>query len=173
MTDISGILKPLPKEKRRDKIASEAAKIAIPRQDLYLPVDHHKRLAGIIPTSGRAMQSAAKTPILLAFDVEVLPVHTHVVRTQGGALVKQACIFKVGDDVRQDVLALQIITILRNAYKYAGLPLYLFPYGVLPTGYERGIIEVVPNAKSRAGLGEMTDAGLYEVRFFCCFLVAI
>jgi phosphatidylinositol 4-kinase A len=75
----------------------------------------------------------------------------------------QACIFKVGDDCRQDVLALQIITLLRNAYKHARLPLYLFPYGVLPTGYERGIIEVVPHARSRASLGEMADAGLYEV----------
>jgi phosphatidylinositol 4-kinase A len=148
---------------RRDKIAEEAAKIAIPREDLYLPVDVHKRLAGIIPTSGRAMQSAAKTPIMLAFEVENLPVHSHEVKSYGGSLVKQALIFKVGDDCRQDVLALQIITILRNAYKRAGIPLYLFPYGVLPTGYERGIIEVVPNAKSRAGLGEMTDAGLYEI----------
>lgn len=49
---------------------------------------------------------------------------------------------KVGDDCRQDVLALQLIAILRDVYVAAGLQLYLFPYGVLPTGYERGIIQV-------------------------------
>ena len=53
--------------------------------------------------------------------------------------------------------------LLRNAFKRAGLPLYLYPYGVLPTGYERGIIEVVPHTASRASLGETSDGGLFEV----------
>lgn len=163
VTDISGILKPVPKEKRRDAIAAEARKIVVPRDDLYLPVDVHKRLVAVVPDSGRAMQSAAKTPVLLAFEVEVLPMEAHTVQPFQGPVTRQACIFKVGDDCRQDVLALQIITLLRNAFKCAGLPLYLNPYGVLPTGYERGIIEVVPDTKSRAGMGELTDVGLYEI----------
>lgn len=60
-------------------------------------------------------------------------------------------------------MCVQIFTILRNAFKRAGLPLYLHPYGVLPTGFERGIIEVVPDTKSRAALGEVTDGGLFEL----------
>lgn len=51
--------------------------------------------------------------------------------------------------MRQDVLALQVIKLLRDAFVGAGLPAYLCPYGCLPTGYERGIIEVVPNTQSR------------------------
>ena len=36
------------------------------------------------------------------------------------------------------------IGLLKDALRKAGLPLYLAPYGVLPTAYECGIIEVRP-----------------------------
>ncbi len=55
------------------------------------------------------------------------------------------------------------VGLLKNALAKAGLPLYLAPYGVLPTAYECGIIEVVPNCNSRSGLGETSDGGLYDI----------
>ena len=58
---------------------------------------------------------------------------------------------------------LQVIGLLKDAFQKAGLDLYLAPYGVLPTAYECGIIEVVPEASSRSALGETSDAGLYEI----------
>eukprot|EP01094_Clydonella_sp_ATCC50884_P020865 TRINITY_DN4437_c0_g1_i1.p1 TRINITY_DN4437_c0_g1~~TRINITY_DN4437_c0_g1_i1.p1 ORF type:complete len:313 (+),score=145.29 TRINITY_DN4437_c0_g1_i1:141-941(+) len=74
----------------------------------------------------------------------------------------QACIFKVGDDVRQDMLALQIIDLLKRILDSVGLNLFLYPYRVIATSSECGIIECVPHAKSRDELGKQVDGSLYE-----------
>ncbi|KAL2254732.1 phosphatidylinositol 4-kinase alpha 1 isoform X2 [Sesamum indicum] len=156
VTSISGVLFPLPKEERRAGIRRELEKIRVEGDDLYLPTAPNKLVRGIQVDSGIPLQSAAKVPIMITFNV--------VDRDGDPKDIKpQACIFKVGDDCRQDVLALQVISLLKDIFEAVGLNLYLFPYGVLPTGPERGIIEVVPNSRSRSQMGETTDGGLYEI----------
>ncbi|ESQ30374.1 hypothetical protein EUTSA_v10012090mg, partial [Eutrema salsugineum] len=156
VTSIFGVLFTLPKEKRRDGIRSELEKIKMQGEELYLSTAPNKLVRGIQVDSGIPLQSAAKVPIMITFNV--------VDRDGDHDDVKpQACIFKVGDDCRQDVLALQVISLLRDIFQAVGLNLYLFPYGVLPTGAGRGIIEVVPNTRSRSQMGESADGGLYEI----------
>ncbi|GLT58161.1 hypothetical protein SLA2020_310800 [Shorea laevis] len=156
VTSISGVLYRVPKEERRAGIRRELEKIQMEGEDLYLPTAPNKLVRGIQVDSGIPLQSAAKVPIMITFNV---------VDKDGDPndIKPQACIFKVGDDCRQDVLALQVIALLRDIFEAIGLNLYLFPYGVLPTGPERGIIEVVPNTRSRTQMGETNDGGLYEI----------
>ncbi|KAF8068220.1 PI4KA1 [Scenedesmus sp. PABB004] len=167
VTALSGYLYKFSKDERRAKLQEALEGFAPPRPDLYLPTNPEARVARHVPSSGACMQSAAKVPILVAFDVELpTPGGGAGDRTGSsppGSESRMACIFKVGDDIRQDVLAIQVIRLLSHAFDAAGLGLYLRPYGCLPTGYECGIIEVVPNTKSRAALGELSDRGLHDI----------
>lgn len=95
------------------------------------------------------MQSAAKAPYLARFRVHrcgisELEQMAMDISNQGsspppqpsivlGTDSWQAAIFKVGDDVRQDMLALQVIKIFQNIFQQVGLDLFLFPYRVVAT----------------------------------------
>lgn len=61
-------------------------------------------------------------------------------------------IFKYGDDLRQDMLTLQMIRIMDRLWKQAGLDLKMNPYGCISTGNKVGLIEVVLNADTIANI---------------------
>ena len=183
VTAVAGALYPVPKDERKSEAVRLVAAIDLPRTDLYLPTNPDARILGAVPETAAPMQSAAKVPILVAFKVEVPAEKGRGASDDGDAddgdaddadagthaappitlVTTQACIFKVGDDCRQDVLALQVVRLLQDALRKAGVDLYLAPYGVIPTGYECGIIEVVPDCRSRSALGETADGGLFEI----------
>ena len=69
---------------------------------------------------------------------------------------------QVGDDCRQDILALQVISLFKDVFEQNGLDLYLVPYKVVATKPGCGVIECVPDAKSRDQLGRRTDTDLFN-----------
>uniref|UniRef100_H2YGB1 Uncharacterized protein n=1 Tax=Ciona savignyi TaxID=51511 RepID=H2YGB1_CIOSA len=63
-----------------------------------------------------------------------------------------AVIYKNGDDLRQDMLTLQTISIMDVLWKSEGLDLRMIPYGCLATGEGTGMIEVVTHANTIANI---------------------
>ncbi|XP_053617223.1 phosphatidylinositol 4-kinase alpha isoform X3 [Plodia interpunctella] len=181
ITNISGIIRPFPKGAERKRACLEALKNVKVQPGCYLPSNPDSMVVDIDYKSGTPMQSAAKAPYLARFRVrrygiaEMEAVAMAIASgeeppseegkdrfTSIAAESWQAAIFKVGDDVRQDMLALQVISLFQNIFQQVGLDLYLFPYKVVATAPGCGVIECVPNAKSRDQLGRQTDIGMYE-----------
>ncbi|CCH62374.1 hypothetical protein TBLA_0H00850 [Henningerozyma blattae CBS 6284] len=53
--------------------------------------------------------------------------------------------YKVGDDLRQDQLIVQIITLMNELLKNENVDLKLLPYSILATGPKEGAIQFIPN----------------------------
>ncbi|ESK94184.1 phosphatidylinositol 4-kinase [Moniliophthora roreri MCA 2997] len=167
VTSISGKLKPFIKKtkpEKKAKIDEEMAKIVVD-VGVYLPSNPDGVVVDIDKKSGRPLQSHAKAPFMATFKVRKEKVHIDedpesLLDGDGAGIEKreeydvwQQAIFKVGDDCRQDVLALQIIAMFKNIFESVGLTLYLYPYRVTATAPGCGVIDVVPNATSRDEMG--------------------
>jgi len=55
-------------------------------------------------------------------------------------------IFKIGDDLRKDLVTLLMFRVMNKLWLNKGLDLKMMMYNVLPTGPLCGLIEIVPNA---------------------------
>ncbi|TKA75192.1 hypothetical protein B0A55_05179 [Friedmanniomyces simplex] len=174
VTGISGTLKPFikrPKPEKKQKIEEELRKIQLD-VGVYLPSNPDGVVIGIDRKSGKPLQSHAKAPFMATFRIrkdegEAEPAENQA--RSNGVVAKprtyevwQSAIFKVGDDCRQDVLALQLIACFRGIFNSVGLDAYVFPYRVTATAPGCGVIDVLPNSVSRDMLGREAVNGLYE-----------
>lgn len=166
VTSISGKLKPYIKKTKAEKkvkIDEEMHKIKI-KHGAYLPINPDGIVIDINRNSGKPLQSHAKAPFMATFKIEGT---VESVDSEGDIATStverwQSCIFKVGDDCRQDVLALQLISVFRSIWTNAGLDMYVYPYRVVASAPGCGVIEVLPNSVSRDMLGREAVNGLYE-----------
>lgn len=161
VTGISGKLKPYIKKTKAEKkmkIDEEMSKVTVPK-NVYLPSNPDGVITDINRNSGKPLQSHAKAPFMATFKI-----HKQVMVAGEQVEVEkwQSAIFKVGDDCRQDVLALQLIAIFKSIWENSGLDLYCFPNRVTATAPGCGVIDVLPNSISRDMLGREAVNGLYE-----------
>ncbi|RXK35906.1 phosphatidylinositol 4-kinase [Tremella mesenterica] len=174
ITSISGKLRPYIKKskpEKKAKIDEEMEKIEL-KIGVYLPSNPDGNVVDLDRKSGRPLQSHAKAPFMATFKVRRtridLPTDSNIEISDEAEMVTstldvwQSAIFKVGDDCRQDVLALQVIAMFKNVFDSVGLSLYLFPYRVTATAPGCGVIDVVPNATSRDEMGRAKINDLFS-----------
>ncbi|KAL8874475.1 MAG: hypothetical protein Q9174_000168, partial [Haloplaca sp. 1 TL-2023] len=182
ITEISGKLRPFikrSKPEKKQKIEEELRKIKV-EVGVYLPSNPEGVVIGIDRKSGKPLQSHAKAPYMATFRIkknkggmegtdDMLEKANENAQTgrshqqrDSTYEVWQSAIFKVGDDCRQDVLALQMIAAFRGIFNNVGLDVYVYPYRVTATAPGCGVIDVLPNSISRDMLGREAVNGLYD-----------
>jgi phosphatidylinositol kinase/protein kinase (PI-3 family) len=55
---------------------------------------------------------------------------------------------KVGDDLRQDALIMQLLRVMNDLWRKEGLDMQMMLYDCISTGFERGLLQIVQNANS-------------------------
>ncbi|XP_062843396.1 phosphatidylinositol 4,5-bisphosphate 3-kinase catalytic subunit beta isoform [Trichomycterus rosablanca] len=107
--------------------------------DLHSPLNPKVLLADVNVEKCRYMDSKMK-PLWIVYHNKLLTGDTLEI------------IFKNGDDLRQDMLTLQILRLMDMMWKEANLDLRIVPYGCLATGDRTGLIEVVSSADTIANI---------------------
>jgi phosphatidylinositol 3-kinase len=97
---------------------------------LPLPLDPSVKITGVVPEETHVFKSSL-CPIKVTFK-------TTTDR-------KYPIIFKTGDDLRQDQLVIQIITLMDQLLQKENLDLKLSPYKILATGATAGASQFVPS----------------------------
>lgn len=124
-------------ESRLNKIESFKKFLGDPKNDmtyfdppLPLPLDPTVQIVGCFPEEATVFKSSL-LPLFLSF------------RTVGGQ--SYPIIFKTGDDLRQDQLVIQIITLMDRLLRKENLDLKLSPYRILATAPDAGAVQFVPS----------------------------
>jgi phosphatidylinositol 3-kinase len=98
---------------------------------LPLPLDPSVAIVGCFPEESNVFKSTL-LPLFITF------------RTTGGQTYP--VIFKTGDDLRQDQLVIQIITLMDRLLRKENLDLKLSPYRILATAPYAGAVQFIPSS---------------------------
>ncbi|KAJ2225922.1 Phosphatidylinositol (PI) 3-kinase [Coemansia sp. RSA 485] len=143
------------KEPRQRKIEWLRSVLADPKNNLVsfaplaLPLDPGIEVVGI---------QADKASV---FKSTMMPLFLHFVKTDGQLY---PVIFKIGDDMRQDQLVVQIITLMDRLLRKENLDLRLTPYHVLATRVDQGFSQFIPSQSLAAILAENNNSILAYLR---------
>uniref|UniRef100_A0A1I7ZIS7 C2 domain-containing protein n=2 Tax=Steinernema glaseri TaxID=37863 RepID=A0A1I7ZIS7_9BILA len=140
------------------RLRNQLADICHEMQDMDSPLDPHDRLGTLVVDDAKVLGSA-KLPFMLTWTnpepLSRLFNPYHVI------------IFKNGDDLRQDMLTLQVMRIMDALWKAKGFDFCMTLYEVLPMGKNIGMIQVVQKCATLFQIHkELTGGFNMEVNLF-------
>ncbi|GAV61020.1 LOW QUALITY PROTEIN: Arf domain-containing protein/PI3_PI4_kinase domain-containing protein/PI3Ka domain-containing protein/PI3K_C2 domain-containing protein [Cephalotus follicularis] len=121
-------------EKLRQLLSGLLSELTYFEEPIRSPLAPGVLITGIVPSESSIFKSALH-PLRLTF------------RTATGGTCK--LIFKKGDDIRQDQLVVQMVSLMDRLLKLENLDLHLTPYQVLATGQDEGMLEFIPSHCSK------------------------
>ena len=137
-------IKNIKNTEERDRIFREDINVIdgylkINKKEVSLPLNFKYRTKGIIADKCRIMKSKKK-PLWLTFE-NADPLGQQIV-----------VMLKCGDDLRMDMVTLQLFKAMQTVWFENGLNVKMSLYKVLCTGNEEGMLEMVTNAETLANI---------------------
>jgi phosphatidylinositol 3-kinase len=142
------------RDNRIHKIDRLKAYLADPKNELIkidpplpLPLDPSISVTGIYPKDANVFKSSL-SPLLIHFRTSTDSPSSSSTSSQSHSQNlhnKYPIIFKTGDDLRQDQLVIQIITLMNNLLLKENLDLKLTPYRILATSPLAGAVQFIPS----------------------------
>ena len=144
LISIAEKIKNIKNVEERDRIFREDINVIdgylkINKKEVSLPLNFKFSIKGIIADKCRIMKSKKK-PLWLSFE-NADPL--------GSAIV---VMLKCGDDLRMDMVTLQLFKAMQTLWFQNGLNVKMSLYKVLCTGREEGMLEMVTNAETLANI---------------------
>ncbi|KAH0467537.1 hypothetical protein IEQ34_002570 [Dendrobium chrysotoxum] len=137
-------------EKLRELLSGLLSELTYFDEPIRSPLAPRILITGIVPSESSLFKSALH-PLRLTF------------RTANGGTCK--IIFKKGDDLRQDQLVIQMVSLMDRLLKLENLDLHLTPYRVLATGQDEGMLEFIPSSSLAQILSEHRSIINYLQKF--------
>ncbi|MED6169057.1 hypothetical protein PIB30_017810 [Stylosanthes scabra] len=137
-------------EKLRQLLSGLLSELTYFDEPIRSPLAPGVLITGIVPSESSIFKSALH-PLRLTF------------RTANGGTCK--IIFKKGDDIRQDQLVVQMVSLMDRLLKLENLDLHLTPYMVLATGQDEGMLEFIPSRSLAQILSEHRSIISYLQKF--------
>jgi len=140
VSDIAFINKNITKEKIKSTLENKLDKIQdnlFIDREISIPYNYKIKVKGIIVEKCKFMKSKKK-PLWLVFENTCdLADDVYVM-------------FKKGDDLRQDVITLQLFKIMNKLWFEEDIKLKMSNYEVISTGYYQGLLQIVTHSETLA-----------------------
>eukprot|EP01105_Mastigella_eilhardi_P027980 TRINITY_DN894_c0_g2_i5.p1 TRINITY_DN894_c0_g2~~TRINITY_DN894_c0_g2_i5.p1 ORF type:complete len:1628 (-),score=329.83 TRINITY_DN894_c0_g2_i5:65-4318(-) len=136
-----------PKNKTSQAFLEVGLLQAFVKDGFHLPHDPCLKVSHVIPDKCKTMDSL-RAPLWLVFE-NYDPLGDNIY-----------AIFKADDDLRQDMLSLQIIAIMNKVWQQEELDLQMTLYTCLALGKSRGMIEVVLESQTIAHIQKVSGGGV-------------